>query len=178
MHRLVFLALLLAPTAALAQNASFHPGPVFPDIAPVATIKSDMPVPAGAVLKATYDVTAAAEPGARNKNFDTAARFLNSHVEAGVPEKNIRIAYVVHGKAITDLLKPESYAARTGGKANATAATIAALQKHNVTFYVCGQAAAAMGVSNADLLPGVKMAISASSAHVLLGMQGYTLVPF
>lgn len=178
MNRLVLLALLLTPTAALAQNASFHPGPVFPDIAPVATIKSDMPVPAGAVLKATYDVTEQGEPGTRNKRFDSAARFLNSHVEAGVPEGNIRIAYVVHGKAITDLLKPEGHAARTGGKANATAATIAALRKHNVEFYVCGQAAAAQGVSNADLLPGVKMAISASSAHVLLGMQGYQLVPF
>jgi intracellular sulfur oxidation DsrE/DsrF family protein len=151
---------------------------VFPDIAPVASINNGMPVPAGAVLKATYDVTEAGEPGARNTRFDTAARFLNSHVEAGVPEKNIHIAYVVHGKAIIDLLKPASFAARNGGKANATAATVAALQAHNVEFYVCGQSAAAQGVGNADLLPGVKMAISASSAHVLLGMQGYTLVPF
>jgi intracellular sulfur oxidation DsrE/DsrF family protein len=178
MHRSVALALLLLPVAASAQNASFHPGPVFPDIAPVATIRSDVPVPAGAVLKAVYDVTAAAAPGSRSTSFDTAARFLNSHVESGVPEQNIRIAYVVHGKAITDLLKPERYAARTGGKVNASAATVARLQQHGVAFLVCGQAAAAMGVTNDDLLPGVKMAISASSAHVLLGMQGFTLVPF
>jgi hypothetical protein len=36
----------------------------------------------------------------------------------------------------------------------------------------------AQGIAKSELLPGVKMAISASSAHALLGMQGYTLIPF
>lgn len=173
------IALLLAallPFAATAQT--FHPGPVFPDIAPIATIESDMVIPPGAVFKVTYDVTAQAEAGTRNRNFETAARFLNGHVEAGVPAANISIAYVVHGKAIIDLLKPADYARRAGGKANASATAIAAMQARNVTFYVCGQSAASQGIAKAELLPGVQMAISASSAHALLGMQGYTLIPF
>lgn len=174
--RTLILSLLLVPT--LAQAQAFHPGPVFPDIAPVATIDSDMAIPAGAVFKVTYDVTAQATPGEANRAFETSARFINTHVEAGVPQQNINVAYVVHGKAIIDLMKPAAYAARNGGKANGSAAMIGRLQAKNVTFYVCGQSAASQGIAKADLLPGIKMAISASSAHALLGMQGYTLIPF
>jgi intracellular sulfur oxidation DsrE/DsrF family protein len=173
----VLIAMLLAGPAA-AQVPAFHPGPVFADVAPIATIDSDMVIPPGAVFKVTYDVTAQAEPGSVNRAFETAPRFINGHVEAGVAENNINIAYVAHGKAIIDLLKPAAYAARNGGKANATAALVTRLLAHNVNFYVCGQSAASQGIAKADLLPGVKMAISASSAHALLGMQGYTLIPF
>ena len=176
MRALLLAALLAAPVA--AQNAQFHPGPVFPDVAPVATIASDVAIAPGTVFKVTYDVTAQAEPGVVNRNFETAARFLNSHVEAGVPEARINIAYVVHGKAIIDLLTPAAYAAKTGGKTNATAPLVARLLAHRTNFYVCGQSAAAQGIGNADLLPGVKMAISASSVHALLGQQGYVLIPF
>jgi hypothetical protein len=35
-----------------------------------------------------------------------------------------------------------------------------------------------MGVKKADLLPGVEMAMSASSAHAILQAQGYTANPF
>ncbi|KAB7647510.1 DsrE family protein [Polymorphobacter fuscus] len=178
MMRPVFGAALLLAMPAAAQTPAFHPGPVLPDVAPVATIASDMVIPKGTVFKVTFDVTGQATPGTVNTRFESAARFLNAHVEAGVPEADIHVAYVVHSKAIVDLLRPAPYAARTGGKTNATAALVAKLLAHNVDFYVCGQSAAAQGVANADLLPGVKMAISASSAHALLGMQGYTLIPF
>jgi intracellular sulfur oxidation DsrE/DsrF family protein len=175
--RALLLAMLFAAPAA-AQVPAMHPGPVFADVAPIATIDSDMTIPAGAVFKVTYDVTAQATPGTSNRAFETAPRFINGHVEAGVPAKNINIAYVVHGKAIIDLLKPEAYAKRTGGKTNATAALVTRLLANNVNFYVCGQSAVAQGIAKNELLPGVKMAISASSAHALLGMQGYTLIPF
>lgn len=175
--RALLLAAVLA-TPALAQIPAMHPGPVFPDIAPIATIDSDMPIPAKAVFKVVYDVTVQAEPGKSNRNFETAPRFINGHVEAGVPKANINVAYVVHGKAIIDLLKSEAYAKRNGGKANATAMLVTTLLANRVNFYVCGQSAVAQGIAKDELLPGVRMAISASSAHALLGMQGYTLIPF
>ena len=177
MMRVLVLAALMA-TPAAAQLPAFHPGPVFADVAPIATIDSDMAIPPGAVFKVTYDVTAQSPVGTPNRAFETAARFINTHVEAGVPEVRINVAYVVHGKAIVDLLNPRAYAARNGGKANATAALVAKLLAHRVDFYVCGQSAVGQGIAKTDLLPGVKMAISASSAHALLGIQGFTLIPF
>ncbi len=176
MIRLAIAMLVAAP--AVAQVPAMHPGPVFADVAPIATIASDMVIPPGAVFKVTYDVTAQSPVGTQNRAFETAPRFINGHVEAGVPEANINVAYIVHGKAIIDLLNPAAYAARSGGKANATAPLVTKLLAHQVNFYVCGQSAVAQGIAKADLLPGVKMAISASSAHALLGMQGYTLIPF
>jgi intracellular sulfur oxidation DsrE/DsrF family protein len=176
MMRLLLAAVIAAPAA--AQVPALHPGPVFPDVAPIATIASDMAIPPGAVFKVTYDVTAQSSVGTSNRAFETAPRFINGHVEAGVPVGNINVAYVVHGKAIIDLLKPDAYAKRSGGKANATAPLVAKLLANNVNFYVCGQSAVAQGIAKDELIPGVKMAISASSAHALLGMQGYTLIPF
>ena len=176
MRYLILAALIAAPAA--AQLPAFHPGRVFPDVAPIATIDSDMALPFGAIFKVTYDVTAQSPVGTPNRAFETAPRFINGHVEASVPEGNINVAYVVHGKAIVDLLNPAAYAARNGGKANATAALVAKLLAHRVNFYVCGQSAVGQGIAKADLLPGIKMAISASSAHALLGMQEFTLIPF
>lgn len=175
-HLLLTLVLLAAPAG--AQTAAFHPGPVFPDMAPIATIASDMPIPAGTVLKHVYDTSAASPPGTRSRAHETAARFVNVHAEAGVPATAINVAIVAHGPAIIDLLTPAAYAARHPGQANASAAAVTALVARNVGFYVCGQSAAAQGIAKADLLPGVKMSLSASSAHALLQMQGYTLNPF
>ncbi len=171
-------AAMLFALPASAQESAFHPGPVFPDLAPIATIDSDMPIPKGAVFKVAFDDTTQARPGSVNDGFLTAARFINTHVEAGVPAANINIAIVVHGRAILDLLKPDAYAKRNGGAANASTKAIAQLLAHNVNFYVCGQSAASQGIAKAELLPGVKMAISASSAHALLQMQGYSINPF
>jgi intracellular sulfur oxidation DsrE/DsrF family protein len=175
---LIATAALLLAVPASAQGPAFHPGPVFPDMAPIATIDSDMAIPKGAVFKVALDATTQARPGSINDSFLTAARFINTHVEAGVPAANINIGIVVHGRAILDLLKPEAYAKRNGGAANASAGAVADLLAHNVNFYVCGQSAVGQGIAKGELLPGVKMAISASSAHALLQMQGYSINPF
>jgi intracellular sulfur oxidation DsrE/DsrF family protein len=99
------------------------------------------------------------------------------HVESGVPLKNIDLAIVVHGGATKDLTHKERYEVDTG-VANASAPLIAALLEKNVKVYVCGQSAAFHGVAKDDLLPGVKMALSAMTAHALLDAEGYSLNPF
>ena len=99
------------------------------------------------------------------------------HVNAGVKPENIRLAIVVHGGASTDLTNQAFFAARREGRENASAAAIAQLQDHGVEFHLCGQSAAAHGITSADLLPGVKMSLSAMTAHALLQQQGFTLNP-
>jgi intracellular sulfur oxidation DsrE/DsrF family protein len=184
MHRAPWAALLLPATlllplpAAQAQNAAFHAGPVITDFGKIATVDSDVPIPKGSVFKVSFDDSTQAQAGKPNQSFETAARFINMHVAAGVPAADIHIAIVVHGKAILDLLTAAPYAARNGGATNASAKLVRELLAHNVDFYVCGQSAAAQEVAKADLLPGVKMVLSAMSAQALLQMQGYTLNPF
>ncbi|WP_417621968.1 DsrE family protein [Parasphingorhabdus sp.] len=174
---------LLMPLMALAQPASaqmenFKTGPVFEDFGPTAPVQEDEPVAADAAFKIAFDVAKEAEPDKINRTIESAARFINMHVKAGVQPENIRLAIVVHGGASLDLTNQEFFAAHKEGRTNASAAAIAQLQQHGVEFYLCGQSAAAHGIGNADLLPGVKMSLSAMTAHALLQQQGYSLNPF
>lgn len=173
----------LLPLLALAQPASaqmenFKPGPVFKDFGAIAQVKTDEPLAKDSMFKIAFDAPKGAEPGKINRTIESAARFINMQVAAGVSPENIHLAVVVHGTASIDLTKQEFFAAHKDGAENASAAVIAQLQEHGVEFYLCGQSAAANGISNADVLPGVKMALSAMTAHALLQQQGYTINPF
>lgn len=174
----VVLAVAALTCPALADQSAFHAGPAIPEYGRVATVDSDFAIPKNAKLKVRFDVSAAGESGELNRSLESAARFINMHVENGVPLKNIDLAIVVHGGATRDLTLAERYEADNGGAANANAPLIAALLEKNVKVYVCGQSAAFHGVANKDLLPGAKMALSAMTAHALLDAEGYSLNPF
>jgi intracellular sulfur oxidation DsrE/DsrF family protein len=169
--RALLIAVLLAAPAAATD------GPVFKGFGTHTPVEYNVAIPKGMVLRHVYDVTKAA-PGKLNPGFETAARFINSHVANGVSERDVAVAVVVHGPAIVELTKPEVYAARNSGTSNASEAMVKEMLAKGVRFLVCGQAANAMGVKKADLLPGVELSISASSAHAILQAQGYTLNPF
>lgn len=171
-------ALLLLPAAAAAEpRAGFHTGPVFSTFGHIAPVESDLPIPEGTVFRVVFDVTDKATPGQLNRSIDSAARFINMHVEAGVPLADIHVAIVVHGGAAGDLLAPDAYAARNDGAVNGSAAAIAELTAHGVEIWLCGQSAAGLGVTRADLLPEVGLSLSAMTALALLQQQGYTLNP-
>ena len=61
---------------------------------------------------------------------------------------------------------------------NKTESLIKQLLANNTQVYVCGQSAMHMKVAAEQLIPGVKMALSAMTAHAQLQQQGYTLNPF
>ncbi len=165
----VIAALIFVTAPAFAQNAAFHAGTFIKDFGPVASVASDMPIPEKAQLNVRFDVSEAATPGETSKALVGAARFLNMSVENGVPPENLKLAIVVHGGATKDL---------TTRADNANAPLIAALVDKGVDIYLCGQSAAAHEVAKSDLLPGVKMALSAMHAHALLDAEGYSLNPF
>lgn len=172
------LAALVAASPALAQSDAFHPGTVIRDFGAVASVESDMPIPRDARFAISFDVATRADAGKRSRQLESAARLLNMLAEAGVAPERARIAIVVHGGAAFDLTNAKTYAARSGGAANANAPLIAELVRHGVDIQLCGQSAAAHGVGRADLLPGIRMALSAMTAHALLQQRGYTLNPF
>ncbi|ANP47943.1 hypothetical protein ATE48_04030 [Candidatus Viadribacter manganicus] len=161
----------MAPVAH-AEESRFTTGPVIADYGPVADVEGAVPIAAHTRFKVVFDVSEGAEPGAVNRGIESAARFLNMHARAGVRPSNIRIAVVVRGSATRDVsLHPRP------GEENANAALIADLIAHHVDIYVCGQSAAHYEVASSDLLPNVRLALSAMTAHALLQQQGYTLNP-
>lgn len=172
---LALLALLLAAPLA-AQQAEFKTGPVFEEFGPHAAVEGVEISPLERFAVA-FDLAKAAEEG-RNRGLESAARFINMHVAAGVPEDRVEVAVVVHGPALRDLLTDEAREAKGFGKTNPSGALVRALLDHGVRIIVCGQSAAASGIARADLMPGVEMELSAMTAHAKLQQSGYTLNPF
>ena len=172
------VTLLFIPAAAHAQQSDFTTGPVITEFGPAAPVKTDFKIPKRTKFKVLYDSTAATTPGEINKSLTTAARFLNMHAKAGVPEKNMKLAVVFHSKGSFDLTRDDYYGSQYDGAKNANAAIIKALTDKGVRIILCGQTAAYNGIKNEDLLPGVEMALSAMTAHAVLQQEGYTLNPF
>lgn len=155
--------------ATTAQATDFKTGPVIESFGKVSEVEGRTVIPEGSIFKVAFDISGAAEVGQLNRQFETAARFLNMHGRAGVPEENIHLALVIHGSASKDLLNTDG---------NPNAPMIAELIKHDVKFILCGQTAAHRDITPDDLLPGVTISLSAMTAHALLQQDGYTLNPF
>ncbi len=162
-------AFAMAGPVAAQDLSAFETGPVFTDFGPHASVEGASELPSFSRFAIAFDVAEQAEDGARNRGFESAARFINMHVAAGVPAGRIEIAVVVHGKAVRDLV---------AGDGNGSQAMLRAMLDHGVRFIVCGQSAAAWGVSKGELIDGVEMDLSAMTAHALLQQDGYTVNPF
>lgn len=177
-HVLIIVAVFfLASFAANADETAFHPGPLIGEFGNIASIDSDLPIPEESVFKVSFDVAKQADAGKINRNLESAARFLNMHVEAGMDTEQLSVAIVVHGGASKDLLKKDVYEKRLG-TTSANAALLESLMQHGVQVMLCGQTAAYYDIDKKDLIPGVQMSLSAMTAHALLQQQGYTLNPF
>ncbi|MEO1015728.1 MAG: DsrE family protein [Pseudomonadota bacterium] len=164
--------LSLVAQVAVAQGApeGFTTGPLLEGQGPNAEVPGMTPLPKRARLKVAFDVGKGAKEGEANRTLVSAARFMNMHVRAGMAPERLAAAVVVHGKAVGDV------SGAAAGTPNGP--LIEALVANNVRVIVCGQSAAAQGVSAEDLLPGVEMSLSAMTAHALLQQDGYTVNPF
>ncbi|MEX0341372.1 MAG: DsrE family protein [Erythrobacter sp.] len=179
MTRLFLLPLLLGAAPLAAQDMSaFETGPVFEEFGPHAPVEGVGQLTAGIAFKHSFDVSEAASEEKANRHFESAARFINMHAAAGVDPDAIEVAVVVHGGASLDLLGDSAWEARGKSGGNASQALVRALLDEGVRVILCGQSAAAHGIAQADLIPGVETALSAMTAHALLQRAGYTVNPF
>lgn len=171
-------AALLASAAGAQDMSAFKTGPVFEEFGPHAAIDGVEPFPADTEFAHSFDVAEAARDGGRNRGIESAARFINMHVANGVAPENIRVAVVVHGPAVLDLLSAEGWEAHGKEGENGSAAMVRAMLDHGVEIIVCGQSATAQGVTSDQLIDGVVMDFSAMTAHARLQQRGYTVNPF
>ena len=163
---------------AMAGEGAFHSGTIIKDFGKIADVETDFPIPQDTKFNIVFDTAKPAKPGAVNRTFDSAARFINMHAAAGVDPIDIKIAIVIHGKAGLDLTQDAFYATKQGEPKNKSAELIKVLQEHGVRFILCGQSAAYYDIDKSVMLPGTEMALSAMTAHALLQQRGYTLNPF
>ena len=109
--------------------------------------------------------------------FDTFGK--HAHVEGvSFPEnQTFKVALVVHGSATEEVLKTANFKERKG-LPNGNETLLVALMEKGVDVIVCGQSAAAHGVEKNALIDGVKMDLSAMTAHARLAQKGYSVNPF
>jgi intracellular sulfur oxidation DsrE/DsrF family protein len=173
------VSLALVPARAAAQPAGPTTGPVVIDFGPAYAVPNPgLPTPMLQELKVRFDVAETpSDVKTLSPQFETAARFLNMHVKAGVSRDRLKVAIVVHGSAAKDVLGNDAYRKRHGVD-NPNASLLEALQKAGVRVYLCGQTAGSRGIVAADVAPVVKLALSAMTAHLVLNSEGYVLNPF
>jgi intracellular sulfur oxidation DsrE/DsrF family protein len=175
MHRLLPIALLVFALPAAAQQTS-QAGPAIHSGGAVFAIDPDIATPTDTEYKVAFEVSVG-EPGQLNVTFNSVARFINMHAQAGVPRENIRTAIVVHGSGGWDLLNDAAYQARNGA-ANPNAELLQELMDFGTEVILCGQTAASRGIPTDRLVDGAQVALSAMTAFVLLQHDGYLVNPW
>lgn len=147
-------------------------GPVYP--VPDASFRMDKAVD----MKAVFDVSRKLKDSSRvNPSIETAARYLNLHLQNGYSKEHLKVAMVIHGSAVKDMLSSEFYN-KEFGVDNPNTELIQALLDEGIELVLCGQSSAYHGVNLSKSIPGVQMALSAMTALVHLQNEGYQLIHF
>lgn len=138
----------------------------------------DFEVPQGMALRPVFDVNRQYDNRDKtNPLIESAARFLNLHLDHGLDPDQLDAALVVHGSAVFDLLNTAAYQAKYG-QANPNEALVSALKKAGVRIVICGQSAAYHKVLKKDVLPEVEFAYSAMTALTVLQELGFKPINF
>lgn len=126
--------------------------------------------------KLVFNIDNDVEKAGVNMRLWKIARELNLLKAAGVPDKNVQIAAVVHGKAITISLTDQAYEKRYQKK-NPNTKLVEELANAGVKLYLCGQTVAGMKIEQSELNPAWEVTLSALVTLPILESQGYLMVP-
>jgi len=161
----------------IAQGLAQTTGPVIKDFGNVWKLNNlDFKTNTSKTFKAVFDVSYSPnDKSQRNGSLETAARFLNMHVQNGVPLEQLKVALVVHGKASKDLLNSEAYKAECGAE-NPNEKLLKDLMDVGVQIIFCGQTFTSKGFKKEDLLKGVQLSLSAMTALIQLQDDDYQKV--
>jgi intracellular sulfur oxidation DsrE/DsrF family protein len=109
-----------------------------------------------------------------NESLDEVARVINLHGASGIPAKNIVPVIVIHGPGL-EMVKTNAAYQKRHKIDNPNLKLVADLEKLGAKFIACGQAMAFFDVHKEDLLPEVKITVSAQVVLSNYRSQGYSL---
>jgi len=129
-------------------------------------------------LKVVFDVGRSfKDPTKVNPLIHAAARYLNMHVDAGVPLEHLQVALVIHGDAANDILNNKNYKTKFT-RNNPNTPLLTALAEKGVQIILCGQTAAHRDINKSDVHADIQFALSAMTALVQLQNENYRLINF
>ncbi len=172
-------SLLLFLILALGVAQEKQAGPVLEEYGKVWKVENpDFVTDTSMEYKVVFDIMESPEsPAELNRSIETAARFLNMHAQNKVPKSQLKVALVVHSKASKDVIMNEEYRTRFGVQ-NPNYNMINQLMEAGVEVILCGQSSKSRDYPKEELIPGVKLSLSAMTALIQLQNQGYQLIKF
>ncbi len=109
-----------------------------------------------------------------NEAIAEVGRLINIHIAAGIPKKNITVVVVAHGGVLkafyNDAVYKEKYRID-----NPNIPVFNELLGAGVKFIACGQAMSFLNISKEQLLPWMKISLSAQTVLTDYQIRGYIL---
>ncbi|WP_318308618.1 DsrE family protein [Flagellimonas crocea] len=170
-HFPLFLLLFIAFSGISQETKS---GPIIQGYGAVWEIENpDFKTDTSQEFKVVFDVKEGPESDTEiNRNLNTVARFLNMHAQNGIPASQLKVALIVHGTAARNLLSDKAHKDRYK-VGNPNRELVELLLDAGVEVIMCGQSSKTRGLPKEDLIPRVKIALSAMTANIQLQNQGY-----
>ena len=170
---------ILGQASMLSQSDKKIHGPIIEDYG--STYEVDHPeieTEIDSEMKVIFDIDKSSEDKSKvNKYIEVAASFLNMHANLGMKPEQLKAAMTIHAEAAKDVLNNEAYKEKFGVD-NPNLKLINALSKAGVDVIVCGQSAAKNHMSRNDIIPNVKIALSATTALIQYQNKGYQFVKY
>jgi intracellular sulfur oxidation DsrE/DsrF family protein len=175
----IFLGGLLFLNLGYGWSQEKSTGPVIKEFGAVFSIdNADFKVDKTQEFKAVFDIMESPEGHeAINPAIETAARFLNMHVQAGMSVQQLKVALVLHNKASKDIISDTAYRKKFGVD-NPNNKLILAILEAGGQVILCGQSSVARGFPKEDFIPGVQLSLSAMTALIQLQNENYQLIKF
>lgn len=126
--------------------------------------------------KLLFNVTIGSKDSAKvkkaNPGLTEVGRVINLHIASGIPKENLEVVVVVHGFALFSIANNDAY--RSNFKTdNPNLILIKELEDAGVKFIACGQAMAFLEFKKQDLLPIVKVSLTAQTALSNYQLKGF-----
>lgn len=103
-------------------------------------------------------------------------RLINLHIASGIPKNKLDVVVVVHGPALYALYTNDAYKKKYGIN-NPSIVMIDELMKNGVKFIACGQAMNLFDVKKEDMVPNIKISLTAQTVLSNYQLKGYVLYP-
>lgn len=106
--------------------------------------------------------------------FSEVGRLINLHIASGIDKKNLEVVIVVHGGALNALLTNENYKEKYKTD-NPNLPLIQELKNAGAKLIVCGQAMFFFNVKQEEMIPDLKVSLTAQTVLSNYQQKGYVL---
>ncbi len=109
-----------------------------------------------------------------NQGLSEVGRFINLHVADGIPKEKLDVVIVVHASALNAFLNNEAYKKKYGVD-NPNIPVLKEMESIGVKLLACGQAILFFGLEKEQMLPNVKVVLTAQTVITSYQLKGYVL---